>query len=99
MLGTYADWHDMTLWPALPGQTRFTKLAVKQGDPESKNGVVGAFCRAYDIQRAMDELIPGIYELVDNDEINGYRRWCSVLHRKLINKPPQSWCYCEGTED
>ncbi len=65
ILATYADWHDMTQWPALPGQAQFTKLAVKQGDPETKNGVVGAFCRTYDIYRAMDELIPGIYEAVD----------------------------------
>lgn len=65
ILATYSDWHDMTLWPALPGQTQFTKLAVKQGDPETKNGVVGVFCRTYDIYRAMDELLPGIYEAVD----------------------------------
>lgn len=65
VLSTYADWHDMTQWPALPGQAQFTKLAVKQGDPEAKNGVVGSFCRTYDIYRAMDELIPGIYEAVD----------------------------------
>lgn len=65
ILGTYSDWHDMTLWPALPGQTTFTKLAVKQGDPLGKNGIVGAFCRCFDIHRAMDELIPGIYEPVD----------------------------------
>lgn len=65
ILATYTDWHDMTMWPALPGQAQFTKLAVKQGDPEAKNGVVGAFCRTYDIYRAMDELIPGIYEPVD----------------------------------
>ena len=66
VLGAYEDWHDMTQWPALPGMQTFTKLAVKQGDPESKNGVVGAFCRIYDIHRAMDELIPGIYEPVDS---------------------------------
>lgn len=65
ILSQYADWHDMTLWPALPGQAQFTKLAVKQGDPEAKNGVVGAFCRTYDVHRAMDELIPGIYEECD----------------------------------
>lgn len=65
VLAQYTDWRDMTLWPALPGQRLFTKLAVKQGDPESKNGIVGAFCRTYDICRAMDELLPGIYEPVD----------------------------------
>lgn len=66
VLAQYADWRDMTTWPALPGQAQFTKLAVKQGDPEAKNGVVGAFCRVYDIHRAMDELIPGIYEEADS---------------------------------
>ena len=66
VLGLYANWHDTTQWPALPGQAQFTRLAVKQGDPEAKNGVVGAFCRTYDIYRAMDELLPGIYEPVDN---------------------------------
>ena len=66
LLAQYADWHDVSGWPAMPGQNKFTKLAVKQGDPESKNGVVGAFCRTYDINRAMDELLPGIYEPVDN---------------------------------
>lgn len=66
ILAQYANWRDTTTWPALPGQQAFTKLAVKQGDPEAKNGVVGAFCRTYDIYRAMDELLPGIYEPVDN---------------------------------
>lgn len=66
LLATYADWRDMSAWPALPGQNSYTKLAVKQGDPEGKNGIVGAFCRTYDICRAMDELLPGIYEAVDS---------------------------------
>jgi len=65
LLATYTDWHDVTSWPALPGQQALVKLAVKQGDPEAKNGVVGAFCRTYDVFTAMDELIPGIYEAVD----------------------------------
>ena len=56
-----------TLWPQVPGSQNLpTKLAVKQGDPEAKNGVVGAFCRTYDIYRAMDELIPGMYEPVES---------------------------------
>lgn len=62
VLALYADWRDCALWPQAPGaQTLPTKLAIKQGDPETKNGVVGAFCRTYDIYRAMDELIPGTY--------------------------------------
>lgn len=67
LLGQYEDWRDCTLWPQVPGSQNLpTKLAVKQGDPEAKNGVVGAFCRTYDIYRAMDELIPGMYEPVES---------------------------------
>lgn len=66
VLGQYADWRDQEQWPQVPGtQNTYKKLAAKQGDPESKNGVVGAFCRTYDIYRAMDELLPGIYEPCD----------------------------------
>jgi putative DNA primase/helicase len=66
LLGLYTDWRDCTLWPQVPGAVSLPKLAVKQGDPEAKTGVVGAFCRTYDIYRAMDELIPGMYEPVDD---------------------------------
>lgn len=66
LLAKYDDWTDCTAWPQVPGALSLPKLAVKQGDPEGKTGVVGAFCRTYDIYRAMDELIPGIYEPVDN---------------------------------
>lgn len=66
LLAQYEDWRDCTLWPQVPGALSLPKLAVKQGDPEAKNGVVGAFCRSFDIYRAMEELIPGMYDPVDN---------------------------------
>lgn len=37
--------------------------------------------------------------LFDNDDLNGYRRWCDVCHRKPLTRPPQSWCYVEGAEE
>lgn len=37
--------------------------------------------------------------LFDNDDLNGYRRWCDVCHRKPLTRPPQSWCYIEGVEE
>ena len=33
--------------------------------------------------------------LFDSDDLNGYRRWCGVYHRKPLTRPPQSWCYVE----
>lgn len=66
LLARYDDWRDCRLWPRVPGAVSLPKLAVKQGDPDAKTGVVGAFCRTYDVYRAMSELIPGMYEPVDN---------------------------------
>lgn len=66
LLAKYEDWRDCRLWPQVPGAVSLPKLAVKQGDPDAKTGVVGAFCRTYDVYRAMAELIPGVYEAVDN---------------------------------
>ena len=66
LLAQYTDWRDCRLWPQVPGAVSLPKLAVKQGDPDAKTGVVGAFCRTYDVYRAMTELIPGMYEPVDN---------------------------------
>ncbi len=67
LLKTYTDWHDITQWPQVPGSFSYAKLAVKQGDPLTKEGIVGAFCRKYDIFRAIEELLPGIYSPCDND--------------------------------
>lgn len=67
LLRTYADWHDFTQWPQVPGTFSYAKLAVRQGDPVTKEGIVGAFCRRYDIFRAMAELLPGLYAAVDTD--------------------------------
>ena len=62
MLRMYQNWRNVAEWPQVPGAADLPKrLAAKQGDPTEKTGIVGAFCRIYDIYRAF-ELIPGIYE-------------------------------------
>lgn len=61
LLATYTDWRDVTSWPKHPGATPKARLAAKQGDPEEKKGVVGAFCRVYDVPAAIDKFLPGVY--------------------------------------
>lgn len=65
LLDTYADWRDFASWPAIPGAVSPARLAAKQGDPLTKNGVVGAFCRSYDVPGAMEKFLPGVYTPVD----------------------------------
>lgn len=69
VLSTYTDWHDYTSWPQVPGSgDTYRKLAARQGDPDTKPGIVGAFNRAYgDVFTAIEKLLPGIYAPVDTD--------------------------------
>ena len=66
-LASYTDWKNWSERPQVPGAINYQKLAVRQGDPESKPGLIGAFCRVYDIYAAMETFLPGIYDPVDND--------------------------------
>lgn len=69
LLATYQDWRDITEWPEVPGANQaHVKLAAKQGNPLEKRGVVGAFCRQYDIYQAIETFLPGIYETTAMDD-------------------------------
>lgn len=69
ILAMYKDWRDIKEWPEIPGmQQAHVKLAAKQGDPLSKAGIVGAFCKTYDIYRAIDTFLPGVYSACDDND-------------------------------
>lgn len=66
VLSRYTDWRNVAEWPQVPGtEQQYVRLAAKQGDPLEKNGVVGAFCKVYDIYSVMDVYLPGVYEPTD----------------------------------
>ena len=68
ILSMYADWHDISSWPQVPGdELTPRRLAAKQEDPLSKHGLVGAFCRTYDIVTAMAAFIPTAYDATADD--------------------------------
>lgn len=63
------NWEDITAWPRCPDEeAAVRRTASKQQDPTEKDGVVGAFCRVYDVYSAMDKFIPGVYEPADGME-------------------------------
>jgi len=67
VLAMYSNWRNVSEWPQVPGtQQAHVKLAAKQGNPTDKTGIVGAFCRVYDIFRAMDVFLPGAYVPCDH---------------------------------
>lgn len=61
-LRRYADWHDVSTWPVSSRQSEAVRRSIsQQADPLTKPGVVGAFCRAYTIEEAIDTFLPEVY--------------------------------------
>lgn len=62
VLAQYPDWTDTSYWPessrAAEGRKRTAK---KQGDPCEKKGLIGAFCRTYSIDEAIQEFLSDVY--------------------------------------
>lgn len=62
ILARYKDWHDTSEWPMSSRQSEIVKRSVaKQADPLVKKGPVGAFCRAYDIDAAIETFLSDVY--------------------------------------
>ena len=65
ILSMYTDWRNYGEWPQVPGHDKERQHALtKQQDPLTKPGVVGAFCKTYDIYGVMQKFLPGVYEPV-----------------------------------
>lgn len=61
-LKQYDDWHDVSAWPVSSRTVKLLNRKLqKQEDPTTKNGVIGAFCRTYTVEAAMEKFLPGVY--------------------------------------
>lgn len=62
VLGMYQDWRDVQEWPQVPGEDASVERSRKrQEDPSEKGGIIGAFCRVYDVPAAIAAFIPEAY--------------------------------------
>jgi predicted P-loop ATPase len=62
-LSMYEDWRDATQWPTSSCQSEVIKREItRQQDPIKKDGIVGVFNRAYDIEETISEFLPNVYE-------------------------------------
>lgn len=66
ILGMYADWRDVKQWAGLTAPK--IPRGTKQADPTEKSGVVGAFCRIYDVYKVIAELLPDKYTVCDTGD-------------------------------
>lgn len=74
VLNSYTDWKDSSSWPI---SSRVDKVVlrnmVKQGDPTTKPGVIGAWCRTYGIAEAIETFLSDTYEPSDMEGRYSYK--------------------------
>jgi putative DNA primase/helicase len=56
LLESVADWKDVDHWPFTPDVAR-----GRAGDPRTKPGTIGVFCRVYDIHEAIEKYLADTY--------------------------------------
>lgn len=75
ILSLYDDWKDTSSWPE---SSRVQKLrqksADKQGDPLTKPGLIGAFCRTYTIHEAIEKFLDEVYVPTNTENRYTYQK-------------------------
>lgn len=63
LVSTYADWTDCSGWPTCEQEETVRRSnAEKQQDPRTKAGIVGTFCRVYDVPSVIDKYLGDVYK-------------------------------------
>ena len=67
-LGRYEDWRDVSSWPVSSRTVKaLDRRLKKQEDPTEKRGIIGAFCRTYDIHACIEKYLPDVYSRCNGD--------------------------------
>lgn len=75
VLATYRDPQDASQWPMSVREGEAVAHEIrKAGDPTEKPGLIGAFCRAYPIEDAIETLLGDVYEKTAHEGRYTYRK-------------------------
>lgn len=66
-------WNDLSNLPLFANEEELRERAEEAEDPTQKKGPVGNFCRAYDVERAIEEFLPDVY--LESDVESGKPRY------------------------
>lgn len=68
LLKEYRDYTDVSEWATSSREHSIIRHSMKKaGDPTEKKGLIGAFCRAYSIEDAIEVFLPDVYEKTAHD--------------------------------
>ena len=74
ILSEYVNYKDVSTWPLSNRENDIITHEIKKaGDPLEKPGLIGAFCRAYTIEEAIDTFLSDVYDKTAIDGRYTYR--------------------------
>lgn len=74
VLATYRNPQDVSEWAMSSREGATLAHEIKKaGDPTEKPGLIGAFCRAYSIEEAIETFLPDVYEKTATEGRYTYR--------------------------
>lgn len=98
ILSEYPDWTDTSFWPESSRMTGIRKRrADRQGDPLEKKGIVGAFCRTYNVTEAIAKFLPDIY--TPTDKANRYTYAAGSTAAGLVVYDNELFAYSNHSTD
>ncbi len=69
VLNKYEDWRNVASWPVSSRTAKALDRQVKrQEDPTLKKGIIGAFCRTYNIHECIERYLSDVYEKCAADD-------------------------------
>jgi putative DNA primase/helicase len=69
ILALYKDWRDTSEWPTSSCENEVARLVTKNaGNPLTKPGSIGLFCRTYTIDDAISKFLPDVYEPTEDPD-------------------------------
>ena len=98
ILAEYPDWKDCSYWPVFPDEVKERKKRVeKQQDPATKKGLVGAFCKTYDVPAAIDAFLSDVYTATEKSDRYTYA--AGSTFGGLVVYDDGAFCYSNHSTD
>lgn len=98
VLAQYQDWSNSEEWPRVPGEDAPKGASgAKLQDPTTKGGIIGAFCRAYDVPAAIAAFLSDIY--IPTERGDRYTYAAGSTHGGLVIYDDGLFCYSHHGTD
>ena len=95
-LSKHPDWHDITTLPCLKRESPKRNAGRQAEDPLKKNGIIGAFCRTYTIEEAIEKFLSDVYEPSSQECRYNYIESSSIAGVLIYD---HKWAYSHHASD